>query len=75
MKARASRGTASTYVRGDAASAAAGGGVQRLQFSDEVLQLGTEIGVSAGAQLGAQVFQAVDGDGFPGLKMKMRNLD
>lgn len=64
-------------MRRDAASAAAGGGVQRLQFGDDFLQLGAEVRVSAGAQLGAQMFQAVDGDGFPGLKkMKPeRNLD
>lgn len=61
-------GRAWTHVRGDAAPAAAGGGVQRLQFSDDFLQLGAEIGVRAGAQLGAEVFKAVDRDGFPGLK-------
>lgn len=56
-----------THVRGDAASAAAGRRIQRLQFSDDLLQLSRQLQVCAGAQLRPQVLQAVDGHVLPRL--------
>lgn len=54
-------------MRGDATSSAAGGGVQRLQFSDDFLQLAGQLRVSAGAELRPEVFKAIDGNRFPRL--------
>lgn len=51
-----------TYVRGDAASTAAGGRVQRLQFGDDFLQLARQLHVRAGTELAPEMFKAVDGN-------------
>lgn len=52
---------------GDAASTAAAGWIQRLQFGDDFLQLASQLQVCAGAELGPEMLKAVDGNGFPGL--------
>ena len=55
----------------DAASAAAGGGVQRLQLRDDFLQLSAELQVSGGIELRPEMFKAIDGNGFPGLNQEL----
>lgn len=60
-----------TYVRGDAAPAAAGCRIRRLQFTDDLLQLSSrELRVWAGAELRPEVFQALDGNVLPGLNQR-----
>ena len=60
--------THQTHVGGNAAPAAAGGGVQRLQPGNNLVQLTNELRVGGGTELGPQVLYAVDGDQLPGLK-------
>lgn len=57
-------------MRRDAAPAAAGGRIWRLQFTDDLLQLSRQLQVCVGAQLRPEVFQAVDGHVLPGLSEK-----
>ena len=66
-----------TYVRGNAASAAAGRWIGRLQLTDHLLQLSRQLQVCARAELQPQVLQAVDGNVLPGLNqagMRKNNM-
>lgn len=64
------KGCAATYVRADAASAAAGRRVWRLHFTDDLLQLSRQLQVCGGAELRPELVQAVDGNALPGLNQR-----